>query len=173
MRGKMEKTLKRLSPPIDIVMVPDRTENFIVGKNFAKYRGDNFDRFFIGKVEEPIGESVLSVRMLLCNLTDLEIIEELGGYLKARITLADIEFVRKRRILSKGVVYIGYVEDRIRFPRDKAFSYINEKGEKCVIRPVCFWADGDWELTINVAVLLGEWRAGHRFLSGSSVNLNL
>jgi len=160
-----------LGPAVDIITIPDRTSNFVVQKDFAKYRGGNFDGWFIGKVEEAITGAVLRAQPLLRSSTDPAIIAELGGNLKARITLADINHAEKNGALRKNVVYMGYVEDIIRFPADEAFSYINEKGEKCVLRAVYFrWRDDGWDAYARSVVRPFEWIAGSQVFSRNSVS---
>jgi len=165
-RPKPPKPL--LGPPVDIITVPDR-EEFVVPENFAKLWGSNCEKWFRGKVEEPITGAILRAQRLLRPSTDPAIIAALGGSLKARITLADINAAKESGALKKGVVYIGYKEDEIRFPADEPFSYINEKGDKCVLRAVDFvWSGDGWSAFANSVGLPDEWSAGNQVLSRNS-----
>lgn len=169
--GKLPQKPALLGPPSIIATIPGRTENFVVQKNFAKYRGNNFDNWLVGKVDEPMGGTSLQTQPLLRNSKDPGIIAELGGNLKARVTLADIDYAKNNGMLRKDKVYIGYVEDEIRFPEDEAFSYVNEKGKKVVLRAVNFyWDDGGWDANADSVADPIEWHAGHLLLSRVPVN---
>lgn len=141
------ETLKLLlGSAVTIASIPAMAGRFVVQENFAKYRGNNFDEWFLGKFEDPIGETALYSRTLRRDSKDPAIIAALGGNLKARITLAEINTAKESGALKKDKAYICYVEDEIRFPTDEAFSYFNEKGEKCVLRSVRVgWDDDGWD----------------------------
>ena len=51
-----------LGPPEDIIVIPERTEKFVVDKRFVKYRRGNFDDWFFGKSEEPVGQAILQAQ---------------------------------------------------------------------------------------------------------------
>jgi len=161
-----------LGPAEDIITIPNRSENFHVQKTFAKYRGNNFDKWFVGKVEEPKVGGVLQDRTLLRKSTDPGIIAELGGSFAARITLADINHARESGALRKDCFHIGYVEDDIRFKEDEPFSYVNEKGQKCVLRAVLFgWGGDGWRAVARSIDALVGWIAGYQVLSRNSKSL--
>jgi hypothetical protein len=165
-----EKPKPLLGPAVIVANIPATTSQFVVQKEFAKYRGSNFDSWFLGKVEEPTGEGILRCQRLQRNSKDSAIIANLGGSLKARITLADINTAKEGGALKKDEVYIGYVEDEVRFPADEEFAYINEKGKRCVLRAVHVdWSGGGWDARANSVDALDEWDVGDRVLSRNSL----
>lgn len=156
-----------LSLSVDVAIIPDRDEDFIVKKSFVKYYGSNFNKWFLDKVESPISGVALGTCLLMSRSMDPGIISELGGSLKARITLADIDHAKKIGALEKSCIYIGYMEDEIRFLSDKLFMYINEKGEKKVLRAVYFnWINGDgWFVDAYPINDLKGWYRGRWIIS--------
>lgn len=165
-----EKPKPLLGPAVIVANIPATVGQFVVCKEFAKYRGSNFDSWFLGKVEEPTGEGILRCQRLQRNSKDPAIIANLGGNLKAKISLADINTAKERGDLEKDKVYIGYVEDEIRFPADEESSYLNERGEKCVLRAVRVrWGDDSWSVSADSIGALDGWRGGHRLLSRNSL----
>jgi hypothetical protein len=104
-------------------------------------------------------------------LTNSAIIAELGGYLKARIKLSDINHAEKNGTLQKDVVYIGFVEDIIRLSIDETSSYINEKGEKCVLREVRVIVHDDDGLVVHADSIESshEWYTGDQVFSRVAV----
>ncbi len=154
-----------LGSAVNIAAIP-RTEQFVVEKSFAKYRGSNFNNWCLGRVEGSIGGVNLYCQPLKRNSTDPAIIEALGGNLEARIYLADIDYAKNSGVLRKDVVCIGYIEDEVRFSTDESFSYINEKGECCVLRVVSFyWHSDGWAVYACLVDDPDDWYAGHLVFS--------
>ncbi|HAI74433.1 MAG TPA: hypothetical protein DCS28_00985 [Candidatus Moranbacteria bacterium] len=168
--GKLPRKPALLGPSENIVTLPERTESFVVEKIFAKYRGSNFDSWFLGRVEEPMAAATLHAQLLLRYSTDPAIIEDLGGYFKARITIADINHAKESGALRKNCVYIVYVEDKVRLPEDEPFAHDNEKGGRSVLRAVFFgWHDDGWGVDAYQVSDPGGWDEGYWILSRNSL----
>jgi len=80
--------------------------------------GDDFKRWFWGKIEEPFYGSVISGRPLEKNSVDGPIIAELGGHEKAETTIAEIYAMMERQpkgeagdLMNNGFANIFYARD--------------------------------------------------------------
>lgn len=112
-----------------------------------KWRGDNFDTWFLGRTIAPFGGSTLAHNKLTRRSVDGPIITELGGIVAARTE--PIEMLHRIQVqkhgeagplLVNGYANIFYWEDQARFPEDEQVAYTNEAGEKVVLRAV----SADW-----------------------------
>lgn len=121
------------------------------------YLGDNFQDWFLGKIEEHAGgEITLRGRNLNRSSVDGPIIAELGSEAKAETTLAEVFALMEKQgnreegaLFTNGYANIFYVRDA-----------------NGVLRAVSLiWLDGGWRVSaLSVASPRG-WRAGLRVFS--------
>jgi len=141
-----------------VLVIPARLTPFVVGEGFAKYRGTDFNRF-LGRVEEPNDEEKLVVfQPLLRSSKALAIIEALGGSMKARTFLADIDAAKEAGKLEKDRWYLAFIEDICRTSEDELYAYTNERGEKRVLRTIRLgWMVHGWDVNIYSIADPGGW----------------
>ena len=114
---------------INSITNPGTTEKFIARDRFAvntksdapvkiSYLGDNFKKWFLGKVEEPFIESALRYGKLRKPSVDASIIAELGGEEKAETTLTELWQALEKQpngekgdLLTNGYANIFYIRD--------------------------------------------------------------
>jgi hypothetical protein len=171
---------------LGIRILPATTEKFIAREKFVKdisddaevkisFIGDNFKAWLLDKVEEPRKKSELRIQRLRKSSVDGPIIAELGDSIRAKISLDQLWLLLKEKQVKgeKDGWHIAYIEDKIRFPEDEQFSYINEKGEKTVLRAVGFdWDGGGWSLNAYQVSGPDGWFDGNRVLSRNSYPKN-
>ena len=149
--GLNSLTLKR-EIFLNTMTVPATAERFIARNEFVVkstrvkicWLSNDFKSWFLGKIEEPIGETTLRYWKLRKGSLDSLIIAKLGGRTKAETTLAEMFSLMKRQrngekgvLLTNGLVNIFYIHD------------ING-----VLRAVSiWWDDGGWWGD-------GGWRVG-------------
>lgn len=104
------------------------------------YITDNFNAWFLDKVEEPMPETTLTFHQLTKRSFDRSIIDELGGETKAETTLAMIYALMERQgggkdgpLLTNGCANIFYVR--------------SVKGELCVV--FVNWYGVGWHVRAN------------------------
>jgi len=153
-----------LSAVIATFTVSATTEKFFAKDKFkvdtskeAKVKisslGDNFAKWFLGKIEDPFVGSNLAKRRLERNALDGPIIAELGGEEKAEITLTELYIMMEDGELDKNEWHLGYIRD------------VNS-----TLRAVdVHWDDGGWYVNANSVKNLREWRAGRRVFSHNSL----
>lgn len=170
LRGAFELVLVKILDMLGTVKISATTEKFVVKQKFVKdskevkFYGiwDNFTSWFLdgdGKIEEPVGEQVLSYGKLTKNSVDGLIIEELGGEEKVETTLSAIYGLLLKQpkgeegaLLTNGYANIFYVKD------------ING-----VLRAVnVLWDDYGWRVYVNSVGRTLVWLAGRRVFSGNS-----
>lgn len=111
------------------VTIPATNEPFITKDRFVvdtssdasvkiSFLGSNFEKWFLGKIEEPIQESILRYHKLIESSVDVPIIAELGGETKAETTLAKIFALMEIQkngeagaLFNNGYANIFYVRD--------------------------------------------------------------
>jgi hypothetical protein len=146
-----------------------------------KWRGSNFDAWYLGRTLAPFGGSTLAYSKLSRRSVDGPIITELGATFAARTELIEmLSFVEAQKrgpkskpgpLLTDGSANISYVEDEIRLPEDESVAYTNETGQKVVLRAVgVHWGSrgGGWRVRANAVTGPGAWRDGHRVFSRDS-----
>lgn len=111
------------------------------------YLGTNFEDWFLGKVEEPAGESVLRCQRLHRAENNSPIIAELGGNDRAEITLGQLYAFLKQADKSKW--YICYVCDK--------------NGVLCAV--YADWGGGGWGVHAGSVEDPRGWREGGIVLS--------
>ncbi|QQG42801.1 MAG: hypothetical protein HYW15_01155 [Candidatus Giovannonibacteria bacterium] len=122
------------------VTIPARAERFVVAEKFVvdtsenakvkiSYLGENLKALFLGKTENPMGESSLCYHKLCRYSRDIPIISELGEE-KAETTLAEIYVLLERQrngkkgvLLTNGAANIFYVR--------------NIHGDLCAVLALC------------------------------------
>jgi hypothetical protein len=146
-----------------------------------KWRGSNFDAWYLGRTLASFGGSTLAYKKLSRRSVDGPIIAGLGGTLLARMELAEmLGLVKVQKygpksksgpLLTDGSANISYVEDEIRFPEDEPVAYTNEAGQKVVLRAVSVgWgSDGDgWSVSAGAVTYPSTWFAGIQVFSRDS-----
>ena len=133
-------------------------DKFKLKKNsgICSYLGDNFTNWFLGKIEEPIGEQTLRYAKLRKSSLDSPIISELGGEEKAETTLAEVFSLMDKQfsgeegvLLTNGWANIFYVKDR-----------------SGVLRSVIvYWYDGGWGADAYEVSYPYGWHAGNQVFS--------
>lgn len=197
--GKLEYTYKQAAAPaqkpaakpllipVGTAAVAATEESIVLSPEILreryniKWRGGNFDGWFLGKTILSFAGSTLANNKLARRSVDMPIITELGGAIAARTEPIEmLQLVEAQKhgpkskpgpLLTNGYANIFYWEDQIRFPEDEQVAYTNEAGEKVVLRAVFVdWiAGGDgWRVfAIRVTHPL-EWNGGDRVFSRSS-----
>jgi hypothetical protein len=144
-----------------------------------KWRGSNFDAWYLGRTLASFGGSTLAYKKLSRRSVDGPIIAELGGTLPARTELVEILSLVKAQkygpksksgpLLTDGSANISYVEDEIRFPEDESVAYTNEAGQKVVLRAVyARWDDDGWNVNANAVTYPRTWNDDRRVFSRDS-----
>lgn len=162
--------LKPLNPPLleplNTIKVP-ATEKFATRKKFVhdtrrkvpvkiSYVGDNFSKWFLGKIEKPRPETHLRVMKLTRHLANGPILAELGN--NAETTLAEIYALMKRQSNREGGVSFA-IYANIFYVRD-----VN--GE---LRAVSVSWDGiRWEVYASSVSSPNEWLDGSHVFSSNS-----
>jgi len=149
---------------IGTVKIPATTEKFIAEDRFVIdrsdsapvkifYLGDNFKKWFLGKIEKPIEETILRCQKLRKSSVDDLIIAELGGKKKAETTLTEMFSLMERQpndedgiLLTNGIFYI----------RD-----IN--GVLCAVG--CGWDGGGWLVYASSVDASVRWFGGSQVFS--------
>jgi len=126
---KRELTTSILLKFLNTVKIPATTEKFVAKDHCVvdtsdsapvkiSYLGNNFEEWFSGKIEEPIGETILRCQELRKNSTDDSIINKLGGEARAETTLAEMSALMERQpngkkgtLLISGYANIFYIRD--------------------------------------------------------------
>ena len=150
--------------------IPASSESFIAKEKFVvntssnakvriSYLGDNFKENFLGKMEDPIGETTLQYGKLLKRSVDEPIIAELGGEVKVETTLVEMFSLIEKQgngqsgtLLTNGYANIFYIRD--------------VKGVLWAV--ACGWYDDGWRV---VALFVGhpaEWDDGDQVFSRNS-----
>ena len=111
------------------VSIPATTERCVAKEKFREdtsknarvkiyTTGSNFDKWFLGKVEEPISETELRYHRLRRPSVDEPILAELGGQEKAETTLTELYTLLEQQprgeegiLLTNGCANIFYVKD--------------------------------------------------------------
>ncbi|TAL48807.1 hypothetical protein EPN83_03390 [Patescibacteria group bacterium] len=123
------------------------------------FLGDNFKDHFLGKVEEPVGETNLAVSRLTRNALDRKIRSELGGS-HEEVALSQFWALLQAQgrgergpLLTNGYAIIAYIRD--------------ENGPHGLLWAVnASWYDGrGWGVDAYSVEDPGNWRAGHQVLS--------
>ncbi len=111
---------------ISTINITATTERFVARDKFklkkdgglCSYFGDNFRRWFLGKIEDPIGEQTLRFAKLRRQSVDGPIITELGGEAKAETTLTEVWYLMSLQpngeagvLITNGWANIFYVPD--------------------------------------------------------------
>lgn len=126
------------------------------------YVGDNIEKWFFGKTEEPFAQTDICYYELLKDSVDEPIITELGGKEKVAVTLAEIySLMRNQRNGDKGIL-LNNGSANIFYVRD-----VN-----CALRAVCVrWLDDGWDLSAHSVEDPSRWLAGDRVFSRNSFTL--
>ncbi len=171
LRGVFEVVRVKLLDMLGTVKTSATTEKFVAKEKFVKsskevkFYGiwDNFQNRFLagdGKIEEHVGEQMLSYGNLTKGSVDGPIIEELGGEAKVETTLSAIYGLLLKQpngekegvLLTNGYTNIFYVKD------------ING-----VLRAVdVYWDGGGWYVSAYSVGYTNGWDAGGRVFSVNS-----
>lgn len=124
------------------------------------YLGENFSKWFLDKVEEPLAETTLVYHQLERSSVDGPILAELGGEEKVETSLTAIFTLMSLQktgqagiLLNNGYANIFYVRD-----------VMNN-----VLRAVSVsWYGGGWDVVADPVGYPGTWRAGRRVFSRNS-----
>lgn len=162
-----EKVAEKLLDWIGTITVSATTFKFIARDKFVvntsdsaevkiSYLGENFKRWFLGKIEGPITEQTLRYAKLRMNSKDPGIITELGGDAKAETTLTEMFAVLKRQghgtsgvLLTNGWANISYVCD-----------------QGGVLRTVdAYWYGGGWNVNASGVSNPHAWSEGSQVFS--------
>lgn len=153
---------------VGTITIPAITTNFVARDKFIVnterndllricFLGNNFKKWFLGKIEEPTGETILHCYELKNSSVDIRIIRELGGEDMAKTALAMLFAFMERHengengILTRGRVKKFYIED-----------------DRQVLRSVsALNIDYGWHLYAESIVYPSEWSAGGHVFSGS------
>ena len=117
---------------------------------------DNFQNWFLDKVEKPIAKQTLQYGKLRKSSVDTPIIDELGGEAKAETTLTEMFSLMKKQkngetgaLLINGCANIFYIKDRCG-----------------VLRAVRVpWGDDGWNLSAIEVSNPNTWNAGRQVFS--------
>lgn len=123
---KVAKAVQKLLTQIgDLVVIPTTETNFIAAEKFVfgtgsdtelkiSYSGSNFQKWFLGKVENSRKVSKLKVQKLRKKSLDQPILDELGGEEKAETTLCEMFGFLKTAPHTWYIFYVKDVSDRLR-----------------------------------------------------------
>jgi hypothetical protein len=156
-----------------VSVVTSLTEKFIAHNRFVintsrnakvkiSFLGSNFRKFFLNKVEEPVGEQALRFGRLRKPSKDISIIADLGGSKKAETTLSELfclmhiqgEDQNNGALLMNGHSNIFYVTD-----------------VTGVVRAVdACWSVTGWRLDADSIVGPAVWNEDFRVFSSNSVS---
>lgn len=141
-------------------------DHFIVDKSEKakvkiSYLGENFQKEFLDKIEEPFSGSTLQYRKLRKTSADEPIITELGGEEKAETTLTEMFFLMEKQrngeagaLLNNGYANIFYIK--------------NSAG---VLRAVLVnWGGGGWFVRAGSVADARGWLVGDRVFSRKPLN---
>ncbi|TRZ64267.1 MAG: hypothetical protein D4Q79_01870 [Spirochaetia bacterium] len=164
--------LKPLGPSllrfIGEVNIPATTEKFVARNKFVvdtgenapvkiSYLGDNFQEWFLGKIEESAAETTLRYAELVESSIDKPILSELGD--TAETTLSAVYALMERQqnredgaLLTNGYANIFYVRD------------VN--GELRAVR--VYWRGGGWGVRAGSVGRPTTWDDGYRVFSCNS-----
>lgn len=155
-----------------VLITAARTEKFIARDKFVINRdcnakvniyflNDNFINWFLNKVEGPIGQQLLKCGKLRKPFTNISIVDDLGGEVKAETTLSELFCLMKIQgkgqegiLLTNGYANIFYIKD---------ISGVLRTVSTC-------WFDGGWHLNASFFDSLNEWSEDRQVFSR---NLNL
>jgi len=152
-------------------LIPATTSEFIIREKFVidtsckaevkiSFLGDNFKGWFLDKREKSIVEQILKYSRLLKCSTDRSIIADLGGEVKAEVTLSELFYLMKIQgkgeegiLLTNGYANVFYVKDTA-----------------CVLRAVhVHWHGGGWHVIADSVEAQDVWSEGRQVFSRSSV----
>jgi len=166
----MKQERSDLLERIDTVTVPATTQKFIardrLGVNTGRkarvkisYLEDNFLSWFGGKIEDPIGETILCCNELRRPSVDGPILAELSGGAMAETTLTEMFSLMERQgsgekgiLLTSGYANIFYVRD--------VFGALRAVG--------CRWDGGGWFVFADSVEYPSRWHGGRRVFSRNS-----
>lgn len=165
--NRAKQVVEKLLEMLGTIKVPATIFKFIAREKFVvdtsdsaevkiSYLGENFKRWFLGKIEEPMAEQTLRYAKLRMNSKDPGIITELGGNAKAETTLAEMFAVLKRQghgtsgaLLTNGWANIFYILD-----------------QSGVRRTVCAgWGGDGWGVYAGEVSYPCAWGGGDRVFS--------
>lgn len=147
------------------VVVPATDSPFVARERYGhkakpgvriSYLGDNFREWFLGKTEEPTGETELRYAKLVKSSVDGPILAELGD--KAETTLAQIYHLTLQSKGEEGVLLTNEWAN-IFYCRD-----VN--GSLRVMFVAC--RDYDWRVRADSVENPNRWHDGHRVFSRNS-----
>ncbi len=120
------------------------------------YLGANFQTWFLGKIEEPVGEAELAIHTLTEPALDAPILEELGE--RAETTLSQFWALLKAQgrgevgpLLTNGYANIAYIHD--------------SEGTLRAVRARWDAADGAWRVHADSVEHPIGWRASRQVVS--------
>ena len=147
---------------VGTIVIPAMTEKFIAKEKFivdtgkkAKvkivYLSDNFEKFFLDKIEESIVKTTLCSNKLLVSSVDDPIISELGGEEKIETKLSHVfHLISQQPNGEKGVLLVnGWAN--IFYVRDK-------NGNFCAVN--AYWYGDGWYLYADSVGRPSRWRDG-------------
>ena len=154
---------------LGMATVPATSEKFVAENKFredtsrkARVKicgtGSNFDNWFLGKIEEPMSESILRYAKLRRSSLDGPILAELDWEEKAETTLTELHTLMELQghgqegvLLNNGWANIFYIRD------------IN--GILCAVRVSWLSAFGGWFLHADSVGYPRVWHAAYRLFS--------
>ena len=164
---KVVEAVETLLTFLGTVTIPATTTKFIAREKFVQdtsrtakvkisFLGSNFTSWFLDKIEDPIGESIMGYYKLIKRSVDAPILKELGGQEKAMTFIATIFALMELQsngeegaLLTNGYVNIFYVPD-----------------SSGVLRAVHVrWHGVDWDVRAHSVANPVRWHVGYQVFS--------
>jgi len=168
--GVVKKNLKSLGTVVVPAMKGFIVKKFfVVDKNYIKWIGGNFAKWFLGIVEEPVGKVEFRHSSLEERSVDNLIIKELGGKKKVQSFFSQLSNLMDNVLKRDGTVYVSYAETTVFEESEENLAYKNEKGKKVVLRAVGVdWYGGGWRVSAYSVEDLCMWHVGNVVFSHNS-----
>lgn len=171
---EVEKVSKKLLKFLGIVVVKAMKkfivkDEFVAGKNDIDWIGENFEKWFLNMVEEPVKKTKLRQNTLVERSVDNPIIAELGGKKKVGGFLSQILYLMKNVLKKDGTVYVFYKETTVFSKDEEHLAYENKNEEKEVLRTVyVHWFYGGWRVYTDTVEDPRKWDVGYVLFSRNS-----
>jgi hypothetical protein len=133
--------------------VPATTAVFECTANFVRHVWDNFKSWFVGKREQPRLETTIKQYKLEQDSTALEMIEAIGGEMKAETTLTEIKHFTDKQANGEDGSLLTNGWANIFFVRDK-------NGVLCIVRVI--WRGDGWRVNAYPLDNPYRWSAGRQ-----------
>lgn len=156
---------------VGTVAIPATIENFVAKDKFIvntdknalaeiSFVGNNFSKWFLGKIEKPKTETILRYAKLVKPSVDGSILAELGGKEKAETTLTEIYALMEKQRNRES--------DVLRIHGSANIFYVRDINNSLRAVRVCWLGGVGWDVSAYLLNHPNAWFDGDRVFSCNS-----